>query len=120
MFASACTKVLAWNSRTRSFSGKTEAHGRGRLSPGAPGRRRAEVSSQAKASGDQAAEIRPESLENVFARHVWRGSWNRRRVRGVRVRTFSVGFATNGARSSGTGGIGRQSLRDAWKCARNF
>src|SRR5580704_3308566 len=120
MSASACTRVLAWNWRTRSFSGKIEDHGRGRLSPGAPGRRRAEVSPQAEASGDQTAEIRPESLENVFTPDVWRGRRNRWRLRGVCLGTFSTGVAANGARSSGTSGVGGKSLCDAWKRARDF
>src|ERR1700683_874584 len=120
MFASAYKKVLAPNSRTRSFSGKTEDHGRGRLSPGAPGRRRAQVSSPAKASGDQAAEIRPESLENVFARDLWRGPWNRRRLPSICLRAFSAGLAANGARSSGTSGVGGKSLCDARERTRDF
>src|SRR3984885_6753792 len=111
MCASACTKILEWNSRTRSFSGKTEDYRRGRLSPGAPSRRRAEVSSEAKAFGDQAAEIRPEGLENVFARHLWSGPGNRRWVLGICLRTFPAGLAANGARSSGPSGAGGKSLR---------
>src|ERR1700722_9030085 len=118
MCASACTKILEWNSRTRSFSGKTEDYRRGRLSPGASGRRRAEVSSEAKAFGDQAAEIRAEGLENVFARYVWSRRGHRQRVRGICLRTFPAGVAANGAGSPGASGAGGKSLRlarnDTW------
>src|SRR3984893_17293521 len=120
MCASACTKPLEWNSRTRSFSGKTEDHRRGRLSPGAAGRRRAKVSSKAKAFGDQAAEIRPEGLENVFAGHLRSGRRDRRWVLGVCQRTFPAGVAANGAPSSGPSGAGGKSLRLARKHTWDF
>src|SRR5580704_17746863 len=120
MCASACTKTLVWNSRTRSFSGKTEGHRRGRLSPGAPGRRRTEVSSEAKAFGDQAAEIRPQSLENLFARHLWSGRGPGRRLRGICLRAFPVDVVTNGARSCGASGAGGKSLRLACKHTWDF
>src|ERR1700722_17590793 len=120
MCASAYTKTLEWNSRTRSFSGKTEDYRRGRLSPGASGRRRAEVSPEAKAFGDQAEEIRPEGLEDLFARHVWSGRWRRQRVRGICLRTFPAGVAANGAGSSGASGADGKSLRRAGKHTWDF
>src|ERR1700722_5113201 len=120
MCASACTKTLEWNSTTRSFSGKTEDYRRGRLSPGAFGRRRAEVSSEAKAFGDQAAEIWPEGLEDVFARYVWSGRGRRQRVRGICLRTFPASVAANGADSSGASGADGKSLRLARKHTWDF
>src|ERR1700722_7286952 len=120
MCASACIKTLEWNSRTRSFSGKTEDHRRGSLSPGAPGRGRAEVSSETKAFGDQAAEIRPKGLEDVSARHVWSGRGRRERVRGICQRAFPAGVATNGAGSSGASGAGGKSLRHSRKHTWDF
>ena len=75
----------------------------GRLSPGNPGGRRAEVSSPAEAAGDQAAEVRPKGVEDVSARHdvgrrVRRGRWS-----AYHLRAFSDDLAGYGPDSPRAG-----------------
>ena len=70
------------------------------LSAGSPGGRGAEVSPPAEAAGDQAAQVRPQSLEDVSARHRVgrrRPGW---RALAYEAGALSVASPRNGADSS--------------------